>query len=159
MLVNMITKYAIPLSIEDFLKDSSYASLVLLVGSVKLQFHSTKYKDSKIESPLARNAAVYPFVISGDFNDFLVMANNYLTVFLWPVNLEQQSLPGFKHSSVYPRPTIRIILAITPYWTYILEESLMFDNNEKLISAEARAPKLDMRTKKAADVPRLLWQT
>jgi len=41
-----------------------------------------------MESPLAKKAAVYPLVISGDFNDFLVLSISYLTVFLWPTILE-----------------------------------------------------------------------
>lgn len=41
-----------------------------------------------MESPLAKKAAVYPFVIYGDFKDFLVHSISYFTVFLLPVDFE-----------------------------------------------------------------------
>ena len=53
----------------------------------------------------------------------------------------------------------RIIDAISPYCTYILEPSWMLLRRLKLIYADASAPKLDMRTRKAADVPLLAWLT
>jgi len=60
---------------------------------------------------------------------------------------------------VYASPKIRMIEDMTPYCTNILDPSLMFDSNEKLIYAEARAPQLDINTKNAAEVPRLLCDT
>lgn len=48
----------------------------------KLYVHSTKYKDSKIESDLAKNAAMKPVDIYGCFNAFLPIYTNYLVVLL-----------------------------------------------------------------------------
>lgn len=48
---------------------------------------------------------------------------------------------------------------ITPYWMYILLSEVRLFRIEKFISADARAPKEDISTRKAAHVPLLLWST
>lgn len=52
---------------------------------------------------------------------------------------------------------INIRTAAVLYWTYIFELTSSLDKIVKLRNADERAPKDDIRTRKAAHVPLLSW--